>query len=308
MIVKGATGYLLFVLWFQMFSVENNVIDEISHDAFFGLKKLAFLKIKQSKLCEMPPLDTVKDTIQVLILYGNRITFTPQDYFEGFLVLRELILSQNRLIIFPEVHPVRKTLQMLRISHNNITSISSSIVDNVYPYLTEICLNGNKMVKIPTDVLSAWPNIRYFDIEGNQLSKLDEDVFGGFNGSYYVQINLFLNPWRCDSALAWFTELSTGKKHWKPWFRAPIWHIRSCALSVLHNHTMRRTWSLLRKNDQLSWYVHGHESKHQHIIGHIWARLDKLRALISLWESTYWSNEIGYISSPFRISNSWINA
>ena len=266
-----------------MISVVNNVIDEIRHDAFFGLNKLAFLKIKQSNLREMPPLDTVKDTIQVLILYGNRITFIPQDYFEGFLVLRELILSQNRLIIFPEVRPVRNTLHMLRISHNNITSISSSIVDNVYPYLTEICLNGNKMMKIPTDVLSTWPNIRYFDIEGNQLSKLDEDVFGGFNGSYYVQINLFRNPWRCDSALAWFTELSTGKNIENPDFGPPygiLGRVRFLFYTIIQCAEPEAYFGKMISN--LGMFMVTNQNINILYIGHIWARLDQHRALISL--------------------------
>ena len=58
-----------------------------------------------------------------------------------------------------------------------------------------------------------------------------------FSGSYYMQINLFRSPWRWDSALAWFTKLSTGK-HCKHWCRASLWHIRSCASSVQRNHTM----------------------------------------------------------------------
>ena len=201
-------GVSIFMFWFQMISVMNNAIRVISNDAFLGLNELAVLIMRQTRLQKMPPVETVKDTLQILTLYENHITAIPQDYFEGFFVLRELSLSKNRLTVFPEVRPVRETLQILRISSNNITSISSSIIDNIYPSLTEVALCGNEITKIPTDTLSAWPNIQHFDIGANKLSQVDKEVFVSFNGSSDVQVNLYDNPWRCDAALSWFTELS----------------------------------------------------------------------------------------------------
>ena len=116
-----------------MISVVNNVIYEMSNDDFHGLNLLTALKLRQCRLNEMPPVDTVKDTLHTLILYDNSITTIPHDYFDAFTVLKELSLSYNRLIAIPDVSQVRLTIRILRVSYNNIHSISSAIVDDISP-------------------------------------------------------------------------------------------------------------------------------------------------------------------------------
>ena len=194
-----------------MISVVTNVILEMSDDALCGLNNLAVLILRQCKLREMPPVDPVKNTLHTLMLFENEITNISKDYFEGFTVLMKVSLSYNRLTAIPDVSPVRDTLLILRVSSNYITSIPSSVLDNIYPRVTEIRLKGNKIKAFPPSAFSSWPNIRKFDIRNNKLSKLYEHVFLGVNHSSYVDIFLYGNPWRCDSAFSWFIGLSTGK-------------------------------------------------------------------------------------------------
>ena len=72
-----------------MISVVNNVTLEMRDDAPCGLNKLAVLILRHCKLLEMPPVDPVINTLQILTLFENEITNISKDKFERFAVLME---------------------------------------------------------------------------------------------------------------------------------------------------------------------------------------------------------------------------
>ena len=223
--------------YFQKISVVNNMIHIINDDAFDGLSSLILLILINCKLRQMPPVNTVKDTLQLLNVRGNAITEIPQRYFEDFTSLKQLFISNNKLMEIPDVSPARCTLQGVKLSFNNITSIPSSLFDHIYPFLTSVWLSRNKIKTIPTGLLSAWPKIQVFGIDRNKLNRIDKYLFDDGNGTSYVEIHLLHNPWRCDSALSWFAELNieSHKDMYGTLLSYGIygrWHFRSYAAMV----------------------------------------------------------------------------
>ena len=158
----------------------------------------------------MPPLEPVKDTLQVLNVHDNNISKISRDYFEGCNALAYLTLSKNKLSSFPDVSPARQTLNLLKISSNVISAISQTITDSTFPYLEEVDISNNEIKMVPCTMLSAWPNIHIINIKYNMLSRLNKCIFTDGNKTSQVKVFAYGNPFRCDAALSWLTKLSTG--------------------------------------------------------------------------------------------------
>ena len=200
----------MYPVYFQTISVINNTIHVMSDEAFCGLTILVTLILKQCKLNRMPPVDRVKDTLQVLNVNGNYISKIPQHYFQDFTALKHLVLSENQLTKIPDLSPAHQTLQTIMLSSNNIITIPFSLLDHAYPSLKRVSFSNNQIKMIPNGLLAAWPRILRFSIDGNKLTHLDIYLFRGGNDTSDVEIHLHDNPWRCDAAFSWFAELKLG--------------------------------------------------------------------------------------------------
>ena len=193
-------------------SVEDNIIITMDIDALSGLAMLEVLHLKRCHLRQMPPVvDTVKRTLEVLNLHGNRISTIVVDYFDGFATLTHLQLSENQLKTIPDLKPLRGTLIHLSFSSNCITDISPSLYTNTFASLTSIKLLDNLISNFPCCVFSKWPNLGEFDISYNHLHSFTFPEFLVFNATKDVFMRLGYKRWRCDSALAWLAELDIAE-------------------------------------------------------------------------------------------------
>ena len=195
-----------------MISAEDNIIITMDVGALSGLAMLQVLLLKRCQLRQMPPVvDTVKYTLEVLNLHGNRISTIGPDYFEGFVTLTLLQLSGNQLKTIPDLGPLSGTLIHLSFISNCITDISHSLYANTFAALTSIKLADNLIANVPCCVFSKWPSLAEFDISYNYLHSFPFPEFLVFNARKDVFMRLGFNRWRCDSALAWLAELDIGE-------------------------------------------------------------------------------------------------
>ena len=202
----------MFPVYFQTISVVNNTIQVMSDDAFCGLTILVTLILKQCKHYRMSPVDTVKDTLQVLNVNGNYISKIPQHYTQDFTALEDLVLSENRLTEIPDLSSAHQTHQTIMLSSNNITTIPSSLLDDTYPSLIRVSFSNNQIKMIPNGLLAAWPPVLRFSIDGNKLTHLDIYLFLGGNNTSDVETHLHDNLWRCDAAFSWFADIKLGNQ------------------------------------------------------------------------------------------------
>ena len=79
----------------QQISIVNNVIHNMSIDAFYGLNNLKGLRIERCLLRHMPPIAHVKDTLLSLFVPGNLIAYISDGYFEDFRDLTVLSIAKN---------------------------------------------------------------------------------------------------------------------------------------------------------------------------------------------------------------------
>ena len=216
MSIKSATDkhhankslYAIPMFKLQMISVEDNIIITMDVGALSGLAMLEVLLLKRCHLRQMPPLvDTVRYTLEVLNLQGNRISTIVPDYFDGCASLTYLQLSENQLKTIPDLGPLSGTLIHLSFISNCITDIPPSLYANTFAALTSIKMADNLIANFPCCVFSKLPNLGEFDISYNHLHSFTFPEFLVFNATKDVFMRLGFNRWRCDSALAWLAEL-----------------------------------------------------------------------------------------------------
>ena len=203
--------------YLQRITVRNNVIHNMSIDAFYGLKNLKRIHLEQCRLRRMPPIVQVKDSLQSLLIIGNKIAHIPECYFHGLRQFTTLSLAENCLTQFPDVSPVHQTLFTLSLRSNYISEIPHFMVDNIFISLKSLMLSNNKIYKLTSSFLSNIPNLQELFILNNRLHTLDESVFGGTHTAMVVI--LAGNPWRCDSALAWLCDLPLSNYSLRVFFK-----------------------------------------------------------------------------------------
>ena len=177
----------------------------------------------------MPPVtDSVKQTLLIFSVCGNRIARVHSTYFEGFLKLTAVHFSDNELIQIPDLRPISSTLDYLLLTGNCLTEISPVLYEDKFPVLAYIRLDENQIKTIPTGVYSAWPAIRSIRIDVNNLTTFKLPKFLVINSTDNIRMEMGVNPWRCDSALSLLVEMDTGimevDRMWRQYPRlGPVW-------------------------------------------------------------------------------------
>ena len=74
--------------YLQQIFIVNNVIHNMSIDAFYGLNNLQSLRLERCLLRHMPPIAHVKDTLLSLFVPGNLIAYISDGYVKTFVILQ----------------------------------------------------------------------------------------------------------------------------------------------------------------------------------------------------------------------------
>ena len=169
------------------------------------------LRLEWCQIRIMPPVvDSVKDTLLLLSLCGNKITNVHPDYFEGFTRLSAVYFSDNRLLEIPDLRLISGTLRHLRLTRNNLTKVSHFMYEKNFSLLQDFIVNGNYISSIPMNVYSAWPKIKMISFRRNNLSSFDLPVCLLANSTANILMELGFNPWICAPALSLLIEMDTG--------------------------------------------------------------------------------------------------
>ena len=164
--------------------------------------------MNRNLLSSIPDLVPVKDTLRLLSLSFNVMTQLSKNYFRNFTRLDTIHLSCNNLTELPRFTWLEKSMQLIQIQHNSIQSLYAVTADGFYERLSYLDASYNRVQYLNISHLEKFPKLRQLQLQGNRLTTL---------GDYraYVQksrnLELFWNPWHCDSQLIWMTGLPSSR-------------------------------------------------------------------------------------------------
>ena len=155
----------------------GNTIHVIEDDAFVGLNTLTFLTLAHCGLNEAPPLDPVKDNLELLRLSSNCLVVIPADYFCGFTRLQSISFDYNKLLAVPNITPLKAKLVHLELGGNQITSFKPFLTSTIYPAMRQLGVTDNKIKYLSRNMISCWPKLISLQLSNNLLKSL-EDLSG----------------------------------------------------------------------------------------------------------------------------------
>lgn len=199
--------------------LQNNDLPLLTEYTFTGLGSLKVLDISHNQI------RILKDRVfadlvamEDLILVGNGVDQIREDTFEGLRELHTLDLSDNRLVNIPAIalkkmprltkvylkenqlesipthaFSTMKDLYELRLDGNHISRISETAFSDHErrdtPYLSVLSLRGNRIKKVPSEVLSQLSTLVSIDLSENPISVVDPDAFKGLSHLRSIFLN-----------------------------------------------------------------------------------------------------------------------
>jgi Leucine-rich repeat (LRR) protein len=117
------------------------------------------------------------DTVKILYLYNNNITYLDKDIFNNLINLQLLFLQNNKLThLDKNIFKHLANLQYLDLSDNNISSLDNDIF-NTLTNLQELYLYNNLLTHLDNDIFKHLTNLHKLYLDTNNLSHLDKDIF-----------------------------------------------------------------------------------------------------------------------------------
>ncbi|KAM6215109.1 decorin isoform 3-T3 [Rhynchocyon petersi] len=148
----------------------NNKISKISPGAFAPLVKLERLYLSKNQLKELP--EKMPKTLQELRAHENEISKIRKSVFSGLNHLIVIELGTNPLKssgIENGAFQGMKRLSYIRIADTNITAIPQGLPTS----LTELHLDGNKIIKVDAASLKGLYNLAKLGLSFNSISSVD---------------------------------------------------------------------------------------------------------------------------------------
>ncbi|XP_036312249.1 decorin [Pipistrellus kuhlii] len=148
----------------------NNKISKISPGAFTPLVKLERLYLSKNQLKELP--EKMPKTLQELRAHDNEIAKVRKSVFNGLNEMIVIELGSNPLKssgIENGAFQGMKKLSYIRIADTNITAIPQGLPSS----LTELHLDGNKIIKVDAASLKGLNNLAKLGLSFNSISAVD---------------------------------------------------------------------------------------------------------------------------------------
>ena len=175
--------------------------------AFVGIPNLRELSFINARLRVMPPVNTLKSSLEKLIIRFNHISSASRSYFIGFKKLCVLDLQDNELKQIPDITPLQHTIIKVYSNSNKIQSISGILIGTTYPLLKSIGLSGNDIKTFNADMLLFWPLLTFLDLSDNCIVKLPTNYPNISNNNCSAQkqetiaLDFGKNPIHCDETV-----------------------------------------------------------------------------------------------------------
>ena len=123
---------------------------------------------------QMPPLEPVKGTLEILRLPYNSLDSVPWNYFRGFSRLREVDLTSNDICTLPVFDEVAETLAVIAIGKNKLSTVELSSMNVSFPRLYRLNVGRNKITAFSWEILRHCPWLYFFYISENLLETMDD--------------------------------------------------------------------------------------------------------------------------------------
>ena len=154
---------------FQTIVLTRTTIQYIEEMAFAGISTLRILHLRHTGMMDMPPLDPVGSTLEELNLDFNNISFVPRGYFSGFEALRILSIKYDILSLFPDITQLQFTITSLILDRNIIQSIPDGFNGTIYPKLTSMMLETNRIRVLNFSMLASFPALQRLNLNHNGI-------------------------------------------------------------------------------------------------------------------------------------------
>lgn len=194
-------------------SIDNNNLDKINKNLFKRMTKLRKLTISKNELESIEPSSFNNlNSLEHLDLSYNKLTILNQNLFDCMSNLKILILKNNKIIsLSSSIFKMNKNIELIDLSYNQIRALSSLLFNNldflehVYlssnkisyleekifvncGYLSNIKLNDNEIKIIDENFQINSPNLN-LNLELNNVSQLNENIFNGFKNQVFISLN-----------------------------------------------------------------------------------------------------------------------
>jgi Leucine-rich repeat (LRR) protein len=143
------------------------------------------------------------DTVKILYLYNNKLTYLDKDIFNNLNNLQELDLCNNDLThLDKDIFKHLTNLQTLYLNTNNLTHLDKDIFKHL-TNLEALYLDNNQLTILDKDIFKYLTNLTFLNLSDNKLSNLDKDIFKHLtnlqelyldnNNLIYLDNNIFNN-------------------------------------------------------------------------------------------------------------------
>lgn len=150
----------------ERLNLARNQITRISHGAFKDVRNLTELDLSHNKLEKFNFLETLTESLQVLVLNGNQFKLDALDVLTNMSVLGTLRLAECDLTdIYANIFP--PTLSVLDLAGNHLSVLSKEVLP---PYLQQLDLSRNRFRGLGKDVLCFLDNTPRLKLENNLWS------------------------------------------------------------------------------------------------------------------------------------------
>ena len=197
-------------------SFDNTGLHAIEHDAFLGLERVLVLILSNNRLLmlqptvcyNLPQLKVLKldnnnlvnltsdsftgscsQTLLMLNLQSNKLTYISYDLFNSTLNLKYLDLRQNRLVqVSNDLFSSLAVLQILRLDDNAISTLPAGVFDPLVDLQT-LDLSDNSITSLPAGVFASLGWLSTLDLSGNNISTLPVGVFATLGRLYTLDLS-----------------------------------------------------------------------------------------------------------------------
>lgn len=162
--------------------MDDNVITQVCFEdceeesiSLKGAVKLQNLSLSNNLISEISP-DAFSDTRGLLILdlSGNKISDVAKGTFNNTNIITNFSLANNMLVTVPDVCSMYY-LKTLDLSRNRLSAIFSGTFCTSLTTLEYLYLSNNVITTVETRAFYSLRRLKYLDLSGNRLRQLPEN-------------------------------------------------------------------------------------------------------------------------------------